>query len=202
MSRAEEGNQRKCIARCLSIFGCLAAMVIWLIGSASAQSPLPLPEYQVKAAFLINFAKFVEWPEQAFSSPTAPMRLCTVGKSPLGSDLSQMVEGKTIAGHPVEVVIVGRWQESRNCHIAFIGSSLKSKTKQIVEGLHGTSVLTVGETKGFADQGGIINFFSEDDRIRFEVNLQSADRASLKMSSKLLRLARIVQGPPEARGYR
>jgi hypothetical protein len=154
-----------------------------------AQSEGPT-EYQVKAAFVYNFAKFVEWPTDAFSDSSAPLRFCVLGESLVGPDLSQITQGKVIGGHPIQVL-----QNSRNlrdCHVLFISASHNVAIKDIQEGLRGVPVLTVGESRDFAAQGGMIGFVMENARVRFEVNLQAAKQMRLNISSKLLSLAKMV----------
>jgi len=149
-------------------------------------------EDQVKAAYLYNFAKFVEWPAQDFANPTAPIRLCLLSNQSFESELNQIVKGKAVAGHPVTVVPVKNAEQSHSCHILFISSSQDRQAQHIIEALRDTSVLTVGETKGFVEKGGIVNFVLQDDRVQFEVNRRAANQAGLRISSRLLTLAKLV----------
>lgn len=151
-----------------------------------------MSEYQVKAAYLYNFAKFVEWPGGAFSSPTAPLQFCVLNDRAFGSELNQLVKGKTIAGRPVNVVSVQNAEESRRCHILFINSSHAGQVRHVLEVLRETSVLTVGEMQGFVEAGGIINFVLQDDRVQFQVNHKAAIHAGLQISSRLLSVAKSV----------
>jgi hypothetical protein len=149
-------------------------------------------EYQVKAAFLFNFAKFVEWPPSSFSAASAPLRICVFGRDPFGRELRDITNEKTVNGRKLEVNQVVDLQLARTCHILFIASSEKAQLKRILESLRGTDVLTVGDTKGFAELGGMINFVLENDRVQFEVNHKAAEQAGLKISSKLLSVAKLV----------
>jgi YfiR/HmsC-like len=160
-----------------------------LVAGAQAQSAT---EYQVKAAFLFNFAKFVEWPSNSFSDASAPFRICVLGPDPFGQELRDITNEKTVNGRKLEVDHVVDLQNARSCHILFITSSRKMSMKQIVEGLRGASVLTVGDTRGFAEQGGMINFVVENDQVQFEVSRRAAEQAGLKISSKLLSVAKLV----------
>ncbi len=169
----------------------LLGVVVLLLSSAGAQSPTA-GEYQVKAAYLYNFAKFVEWPPSSFSDASAPLQICVFGRDPFGEGLRDITGGKTINGRKIEIDTVVDLQHARTCHILFIASSVTMAVKDIVEGLRGASVLTVGDTKGFAEQGGMINFVLENDRVQFEVNRKAADQAGLKISSKLLSVAKLV----------
>jgi hypothetical protein len=151
-------------------------------------------EYQVKAAFLFNFAKFVEWRPSSFSDASAPLRICILGRDPFGQGLRDIINEKTVNGRKLELVYTVDLQAARACHILFIASSEKARLKQIVEGLRGTSALTVSDTEGFAEQGGMINFVLDNARVQFKVNRNAADQAGLKISSKLLSVARLVIG--------
>jgi hypothetical protein len=149
-------------------------------------------EYQAKALYLYNFAKFVDWPVEAFEDSAAPLKLCVLRENPFGSDLEQIVEGKVIAGHAVRIVTVQNGDQVRGCHILFVSRSQSKQSNQILGVLGPVSVLTVGESKGFVQQGGMINFVVEDDRVQFEVNQKAAEQVRLKISFRLLSLAKLV----------
>ncbi|MBZ5669176.1 MAG: YfiR family protein [Acidobacteriia bacterium] len=157
--------------------------------SASAQGP---SEYQVKAAFLYNFTKFIEWPAGTSRGNGDPLRVCVMGEDPFDHALEEVVKGKDLNGKTFEVRHVSNVQEARSCQVLFVGSSERSKVRSILEGLKGASVLTVGDTPGDAKQGCIIDFLIEDSKVRFEINVGAANLASLKVSSKLLSLAKVV----------
>jgi len=161
------------------------------VPQAGAQSEPPT-EYQIKAAFLYNFAKFVEWPADAFADPHAPLVLGIVGEDPFGSVLDKLVLGKTVNGRGLVIKKLKQGADLRNCHILFLSSSETKRVPQILESLQGASVLTVGERERFAQSGGVINFILEENKVRFEINSDAAARARLNISSKLLALARIV----------
>jgi len=150
-------------------------------------------EYQIKAAFLYNFARFVLWPADPARNLNDPFTICIVGRDPFGTALDEVVQGKTISGHRL---VIRRWKPEQNwkgCQIAFISSSEGKDLPTILQSLKQTSVLTVGETEGFAQLGGMINFVIEQEGVHFEVNVEAAERAGLKISSKLLNLAKIVR---------
>jgi hypothetical protein len=167
---------------CLSLFGLLAA------GAGRAQES-PLTEYQLKAAFVYNFAKFVEWPPAAFGEATAPMVIGILGENPIRGDLDRAIRGKTINNRPLMIKEPHSAAEWTNCHILFISPSEKKRLPEILGSLIGASVLTVSETDGFTEAGGMINFISEGNKIRFHINEAAAKTAGLKISSKLLSLA-------------
>lgn len=172
-------------------FLCVLGAVVVLLTSSRTQSSAA-GEYQVKAAFLYNFAKFIEWPSSSFSDASTPLRICVFGQDPFGQDLRDITNEKTVSGHKLQIMPVVDLQVARTCHILFIASSEKAQLKQTFESLWGADVLTVGDTKGFIEQGGMINFVLENDRVRFEVNHKAAERAGLKISSKLLNVAKVV----------
>jgi hypothetical protein len=149
-------------------------------------------EYRVKAAFLYNFAKFVEWPSQAFKGPADPIAICIVGKDPFGAALTQAVNGKSIEGKPFCIRIVSDAQQVSGCHILFVGGSEKKLQRPILEASHRISILTVGETEAFLADGGIVSFKIEAGRVRLQVSIDAAEQAGLSISSKLLSLAEIV----------
>jgi hypothetical protein len=166
-------------------------LVMLFLSDTRAQSPTA-GEYQVKAAFLFNFAKFVEWPPSIFSNASAPLRICVFGRDPFGEELRNITREKIVNGRKLEVDQVVDLRRARTCHILFIASSEKAQLKQILESLRGTDALTVGDTKGFVQQGGMINFVLDNNRVQFEVNRKAAEQGGLRISSKLLSVAKLV----------
>jgi len=160
---------------------------------AKAQSQ-PLSEYEIKAGFLFNFTKFVEWPPEAFADPSVPIVLGIVGDSPVTELLTETAAGKTVNGRAVVVRRFKEGQDLRSCHILFVGSSEEKHVPQILERVKGSRVLTVSETSGFAQSGGMINFFVEGNRVRLEINLNAAARVRLKISARVIAVARLVAG--------
>jgi hypothetical protein len=148
-------------------------------------------EYQVKAAFLLNFAKFVEWPPQTFKGPGDSISICVLGPNPFGRSLDEAVDGKSIDGRKFVVRQVAEIQQAGGCQILFIPSHEKKHPTGAAVVM--TGVLTVGESDGFAAGGGVIGFKLEDGRVRIEINVDAADQRRLRISSKLLSLARIVK---------
>lgn len=155
-------------------------------------------EYQVKAAYLFNFAKFVEWPPDTFRSPDAPLEICVIGLNPFGHDLEGSIAGKTVGGHRLQIFTLPRTRDARFCQIVFIANSEKSQIPEILQSLTGASVLTVGDTSGFTDDGGMINFVWDGDRVRFEANVDAAEHAHLRISARLLTVAKLVVGKSQA----
>jgi hypothetical protein len=171
-----------------------------LASPAGAGAQVAPSEYQVKAAYLFNFLKFVEYPEDAFSDPLAPMVIGVVGDDPFGSALPQIVIGKTVQRRDLVIRSYRDTENLRGAQILFISTSERKKVPQILSGLRGSSVLTVADMEGFLEAGGIIQFFVEHDRVRFAINVDAAARARLKMSSKLLSLAKVVGGNAKGNG--
>jgi YfiR/HmsC-like len=149
-------------------------------------------EYQVKAAFLYNFGKFVQWPTNAFASSNAPLVIGVFGANPFNNDLDDIVRGRNIAGHPVVVKQIAFFSDLKDCHILFICASERDRLGGVLHELDGRSVLTVTENQDpdqFSKSGAMINFITEDKKIHFEINDAAAERVGLKISSKLLMLA-------------
>jgi hypothetical protein len=177
-----------------------AGLALSLLGAdparpaAAAAGPAVAGEYEVKAAFLYNFARFVEWPPQAIPSGR-PLVIAVLGQDPFGSTLDAVLQGRTIRDHPLAVRRVARVEEADGAHVLFISRSEGDDVARILRRLEGSPVLTVGEEADFARQGGVVRFRVDEDRVGFEINVDSAERAGLKMSSQLLKLARIVRAP-------
>lgn len=166
------------------------ALLAWIPGTgAAAESP---SEYQVKAVFLYNFAQFVEWPPEAFADERAPLVIGVLGQDPFGPDLDAALRGETAANRPLVVRRFANVAEIDVCHILFISGSEWPHIDEVLSALRGRSILTVGDTEGFARRGGMIRFVTERNRIRLRISLDAATRAKLTISSKLLRLAEIV----------
>jgi hypothetical protein len=164
----------------------------WLLVSvlSAPGQQLQLPEYQLKAAFIFNFAKFVEWPAEAFPEPQSPFVIGILGATPLKEQLQQVISGKKINDRPVSFREFTSAAQSTNCHILFVSASERTRLPELFRSLGALPVLTVGETEQFLAVGGMINFVSEEKKIRFEISDESAKKAHLKISSKLLTLAR------------
>jgi hypothetical protein len=166
----------------------LAVLVLLAAPELQARDARSL-EYQVKAAFLFNFARFTEWPPASFSSPGAPFVLGVLGEDPFGDNLEQTVSGKSVHSRPLLVKRAATLQELGDCHILFVAGSEKRRLPEILEALKSRAVLTVSDVDDFVRSGGMIRLLPKGDTIRFEINARSAQEVGLKISSKLLRLA-------------
>jgi hypothetical protein len=161
---------------------------LFLLPLASGQDS-QLSEYKVKAAFLFNFTKFVEWPPESFARPDAPLVIGVFGENPFGADLEAMIHNKTVNNRSLETRQFRSPAECTNCHVLFVGAAEKGRLKEILEKLRNSSVLTVSETDGFTEAGGMINFVRDGTKFRFQINNDAAKKANLKISSKMLGLA-------------
>jgi hypothetical protein len=172
----------------ISILGLGLSWLLLLGGKGLAQDSQPT-EYQIKAAFLFNFAKFVEWPAAAFSGATSPLVIGILGQNPFHDDLARTIRNKTIDEHPLLIKEFRAPAEATNCHVLFVCTSEKRQLPEVLQALKGASVLTVGEMDRFTETGGMINFFLEGTKIRFQINKDAAASAGLKISAKLMSLA-------------
>ena len=169
--------------------------ILLLAAGALAQRPKP-SEYQVKAAYLANFGKFVEWPAKAGNGREERFNVCVLGEDPFGPALDAAVSGETITGVPMVARRVTRWQDAGGCRVLFISSSEEHQLKAVLTGLEGMDTLTVSDITDFTRRGGMLQFVLEGNRVRFEVNLQAAQQAGLNLSSELLKLAVFVRKSP------
>jgi hypothetical protein len=149
-------------------------------------------EYWIKAAYLYNFIKFVDWPSESFKNEADPIKLYILGNDPFGEALDT-IRGKTIRGKRLVVKRVQRVEEIEGAHLLFISPSEKGRVKQILQSLRNTPVLTISEMERFGQMGGIINFITVENKVQFEINAEQAQQQKLKISSQLLKLARMVR---------
>jgi hypothetical protein len=158
---------------------------------AGAPAEQPIDEYQMKAAFLYNFAKFVTWPGDSFAGPNDAIAICVVGWGPFGHWLEDTVKGKAVEGRGLAVRHISSLGELHECHILFIGSSEEKGWLSRLAGVGKAGILTVGESDAAGAAGVIVNFKLEDEgnKVRFEINNRVAERQRLQISSKLLSLA-------------
>lgn len=162
-------------------------------GPAAAQSP-DAGEFEIKAAFVYNFAKFATWPPTAFAGPQAPLTLCRLGDVPFGDALSAL-QGKPVGDRRLQVRDVAL-RDAGDCHLLVVGRPLASRVGDVARTLKGHPVLTIGDTDDFARHGGAIGLTLDNSRVRFEVNPRALDGTGITLSSQLLRLARIVEDAP------
>jgi hypothetical protein len=154
-------------------------------------------EYEIKAAFLYNFAKFIEWPDNSRQCQQDTAIIGILGEDPFGTILERVIGEKTIRMKEISIQRYSNVQNVRECHILFIGQSEKWRLSTILKQLSNRHILTVSEIDGFTEQGGMIGLFIENNRIRFQINQDAIEAAELKISSKLLKLASIIRHSDE-----
>ena len=150
-------------------------------------------EYEVKAAFLLNFARLVSWPETARPATRAPIVVGVLGDEQVTRGIAAGIGETKVGSHPVEVRGVSGAEELAGTHILFVGRKEPENVAELLAAASANAALAVGESPGFALRGGVINFFTRDKKVRFEINPAAAQRAGLKISSRLLRLAVLVE---------
>ncbi len=182
---------RRCLLT-LWIAALLAATGAVWAPSVRAQDSGPL-EYKVKAGYLFNFAKFIEWPDSAFSSAQAPLVVAVLNDAAALPVLQQVLQGKAVNGRPIEVRLVATPSAGNGAHLLLVTRTAKLEPAAIREQLGGSSTLLVGEAENFAEKGGMIGFFKDGESLRFQLNLEAATSAGLKVSSKLSSVARVVK---------
>jgi len=181
-------------------FGCrLAAGLTGIFGLLLGGQPVAAAEgtvskeYQVKAAFLYNFTKFVEWPAQHFATEDRPVVIAVLGHNPFGEELEQITRGRRVNGREITIAFIDTAAAAAAADLVFVCAGEESRFEAMSTALRQAQVLTIGESPRFADAGGMITFLREADKVRFAVNLDSAERAGLKISAQLLKLATDVQ---------
>ncbi|HEV8543322.1 MAG TPA: YfiR family protein [Verrucomicrobiae bacterium] len=181
------------LTRRISFLSCLLLLLLSFAAPGAGAQDATIPEADLKAAFLYNFTKFVEWPADAFGREDSPFVVGIYGDDEFVSTLRTLLRDKKAHGHPFEVRKLSSPQEAKNCQILFFRESDNRKFSQIYENIKKSPILTVGEGSEFLDAGGMFALFFEDKQLRFEVNPAPAENAKLSVSSKLLRLAKKIR---------
>ena len=153
----------------------------------------PSREYQVKAAFLYNFVQFIEWPEQAFANAQSPIVITVVGENPFGGAIELVTRGKLVRGREIVVRYAPNTAAATGSHVLFIAAAPNRPPAQAVKDAAGPGRLTVSDADGFVAGGGCVQFYAEENRLRFSINTSAAARAGLKVSAKLLQLAKVYK---------
>lgn len=183
---------KRCLLRCCNSLAAVAALVFLSINIAVAAAA-PSLEYQVKGACLIKFGMFVDWPSAADgSAEKAPFVIGILGNDPFGKSFDEAVAKEKVNGRQVVVKRSKSASELLDCQVVFIASSETDRLLAALATFSTNGVLTVGDAPGFARNGGMVGFFKEGGKVRFEINTAMADRSGLKVSSKLLQVGRIV----------
>lgn len=168
------------------------ALILWLGHPFAHAQTERAQEYALKAAFMVNFAKFVEWPDSAMANWGEKFVLCVIGEDAFGSILDGLSK-QAVKGKPVQIKRLEDLPEQTDCIILFVSDSERHRMAHIMQRLQGKNVLLIGDYDGFLAEGGMIQFFKEQNKIRFAINIQAARQADLSISSKLLKLAKIVR---------
>jgi len=176
-----------------AVLSALVAFVSLDMGAAGARAKA-IREYDLKAAFLFNFAQFVEWPSEAFPEASTPFVICVLGDDPFGKSLDEIVANEVIRKRRIVVQRHRDVQEISICHILYVGASETPRLNHILAALDGKHILTVGETDFFTTHNGIIQFRLIENKLRLRINVEAARMAKLSISSQLLRQAEIVDG--------
>jgi hypothetical protein len=183
-------------ARAIRKFPKWIRFALWLActtyGLAEAPNASHSLEYKVKAAYLFNFTKYVEWPSSAFEKSEAPILIGILGQDPFGEVMEDTVADRRVGKRSVEVRRSRRIDELRNCHVIFICATEREKLARILGTLRGTYALTVSEIPQFCNSGGMVSFLLEKGVVRFDINLENAEQAGLKISARMLMTARNV----------
>jgi hypothetical protein len=170
----------------------VTAFCIVFAASVSGGQPDSSKEYQIKAAFLLNFIQFIEWPAAAFPNSETPITVGVLGDDPFGDALEQTFREETVRGRKLIIKRSRQVEELKACHLLFISKSEKDHFVDILTKTQDASIVTVAEMEDFARRGGIINFYMSEKKVRFEINVAAAERKDLKVSSQLLKRAKIV----------
>ena len=208
---------RKVRIKGYSLVLCSLALAATLTGQKAFAEPVASREYQIKAAFLYNFIKFAEWPKEKVADPNAPVIIGILGKDPFQDAFGPLQEkeakdGKVViqrfegfvelekAGQKKKDQPHPKSQDIQKCHLLFVCPSENERVSDIIASVKGRDILTVADTQGFLESGGIINFIMEEQKVRFEINVTNARRAKLQIRSQLLRLAKRVIDEKDAEG--
>jgi hypothetical protein len=161
-------------------------------GELCAADPQTLSEPQIKAGFLFNFTRFVEWPASAFPTSTSPFLICIVGSQSVTDLLAEIAAEKAVGGRTLKIESMNSTDDLRGCQILFLGVTEERRAARILGSVKGTSVLTVSEVPGFALAGGMIGFVVQENRVKLEMNVDAAGRTGLRVSAKLIAVSRLV----------
>ena len=190
-ARVGQRSGQRWAGKWLFAFACFWLACSQLAGAED--SAAGVAEYQVKAVYLYKFTEFTDWPANTFASADAPLVIGIVGEDPFGSILDDLTKGEIVRGHPLVVKRLQPRDDLRSCQVLFIAHYDKEAMPALFQKLKDSPVLTVGDATGFADQGGMINFVIDEEKVKLEINQSAAEEAGLQISAKLLKLAHIVK---------
>jgi hypothetical protein len=184
------------VLRCMVTLLCLSALTSWEapVCDAGAQQPT---EYEIKVAFIYKFISFVEWPSASFPEEETPIRIGVLGDDPFGTALDKLVKEKSVRQRKLEAKRSKDPSDLVECHIVFVAKSHAGNIKSLSGQFHEKHILTIGDSPGFAENGGIINLIEREGKIRFEISTKAAKAAEIRISSQLLDLAKVVESTQE-----
>jgi hypothetical protein len=182
------------------VFASLCALYFFQFRPCKAQSSVPVAPADIEATSLYNFGKFIDWPIANPNTTPTQFSICIVGKDDFGSTLDTLVQNDTVKGHKIITKRLQTIADADSCQILFLAYSEKSRVARDLDALKEKPILTVSTIPGFLDRGGMIEFIVQDNRVRFAVNLASADRVHLVFSSELLKVAAYVNSKPAKEG--
>jgi len=196
----QRARARSHLSRLLTRLGLFAALACQFAASGRAEDPPKKLESHVKAAFIVKFASFIEWPAGACADTNAPFLIGILGTDPFGKDFDEALKTESIKGRRVEIRRASQVDKLADCQMVFVADSETGRLEAILRRLQRKPVLVISDTPGAAQRGSMINFFKENGKVRFEFNVAAAEYANLRLSAKLLQVGRIVMpGRPEGR---
>jgi hypothetical protein len=191
------GKRRRGVFQPLELCALLLACVLAWVAPASAQkkaaSGPTFDEYEVKAVFLLNFANYTEWPADTFADETAPFTIGVLGEDPFGKRLESALKDEKVKSREVKIRRAKKPEDLKDCHLVFVARSERPRLDAVIATFKGKPVLTIADMDGFCRTCGIVNFVTEDNRVRFQINSEAARANGLKISSRLLSLASIIE---------
>jgi hypothetical protein len=175
----------------------LLGLVVWLwSGTQGVRAADVAPEPLVKAEFMERITRFVDWPDESFTSDDAPFTLCVMGDHPFGDYLAKMAKERKIQGRRIQLLRIGEVGRVGTCHLLFVSRSEDKRLDKILAATGDRPILTISDSTGFGARGVLVNFYRDGDNLRFEINVRAVDRSGLHFSSKILRLARLLGKRP------
>jgi YfiR/HmsC-like len=173
-------------------FNRLLLIIIIFLNIGSYAQTEQVSEYQLKAAYLFNFLKFVQWPDSVFQNNSSPIIIGILGQDPFGSTLDKIIHNEKIDNHPIIIKRYTSLDQLDYCHALFVSSSEQGNVQKVLKDIGNSSILTVSDIDDFGTNGGDIGFYIENNKLRFTINIKSLKQADIKISSRLLRLAKII----------
>jgi hypothetical protein len=173
--------------------GCVMGVLAGLMVLPAQAADITAQEYEIKAAFLFNLGSFITWPQTTFNDPDEPFHICILGRDPFGEKLDAIVADQKISGHPVEIRRLNQVAQADDCEELFVSDSEQMRLQTVFKATRGKPILTVSDTQNFVANGGMIQFFPRDNKIRLMLDPQTFQEAGLKPGANLMRIAQLVR---------